>query len=138
MKYLTNINLSSDFFDNQVRFDKIYHLGTMISDDSIADDLREEVEYDLEQIASALEVKESILEELNEDFSAEAFSSMLYIEKKLGFLCKAASPAKTVLEGGTTTYCWSNYRTAYIYAETFEDVCSQAIDWANSLKSKPE
>ena len=138
MDFATNLKKANNFFNNNVRFEAIYHIGTMFSDDSINSSLEDAFNDDLEQIALSLGIDESILEEVVcEDSFPDQIFEFLCDRCKIGFLCKVATPKRTKLVTGSSTYDWAIYTTTYIYSESFEKICQLATEWAYSYITKP-
>ena len=134
MNIETNFKKSSDFYDNNVRFEAIYHLGTMFFDEFRNKDA---FDNDIEQIAFALGIEQSKLQNaVDADCFSEKISYILYHYKKMGFLCKVVTPKKTELEDGSFIYHWGYSRTVYIYSESFDEVVKTAVEWANSFINK--
>lgn len=114
----------SEFYDSSVRVEKVLHLGTMCMDDAWPDIAQETFEDDAD-IWTALGMAEPELE--SDD--PEGWSETIRDARKLGFLIQFATPVPDRFYEGGFSFSWGWYTTRWIYDESFESACEQAMKW---------
>jgi hypothetical protein len=115
------------FFDNSIRPDEIIHLGLQCIDEySWPDAATEAFEDDFDQVWDAIGLSPP---GDNED-EKWAIADHLLHNNKHGFLIKFATPVPiSFSENGYSTNGWGYYTTKWIYADSFDEACEEAMRW---------
>jgi hypothetical protein len=116
----------NEFFENNIQPEQILHLGTMCYDRERWTDAAEEAfQQDYEDVFEAIGISHP--EEYGDD--GELWQ-LLRRNNKRGFLVQFATPNIEFLPNDSFVFSWGYYQTKWIYAETYEQACVQAIEWA--------
>lgn len=118
-----------EFVEGSIQMEAIIHLGSMCHDaDRWSDIALEAFMEDSEAIWEALGIDapedEDDLEMITEKLTDEGID---------GFLVKVATPVPKDVRDGSWSLSWGSYTTEWLFAESYEECCKQAIDWRNAL-----
>jgi len=127
---MNNKEISSLFFENTIRAEKVINFATQCVGDSFSSDVSESINDDWESIWEQVGCYEP---EYRDD---EAISYHLFNNNKLGFLIKFATPVPKNFKENGYDFSWGYYATKWIYAETLEKACQAAVEWAEDYISK--
>ncbi|RTL37147.1 MAG: hypothetical protein EKK53_21495 [Burkholderiales bacterium] len=60
----------------------------------------------------------------------EAFAYEAAHHSRMGFLAQVATPVMRPVTKSASSYSWGNYYTRWLYADTVDDIVTQAEAWA--------
>ena len=121
--------IRQNFFDNSIRPEQIIHLGTQcIEEYSWPDCTRDAFFDDPKIIWEAIGVEPP--EEADEMWAVEEH---LRNHSKLGFLVEFATPIPSKFIGTSFSCSWGMYSTKWIYADSFEAACVEAVKWRDEF-----
>ncbi len=112
-------------FENNIRAEAIIHIPTMLAQDAWPDIAREAfMEDDPEQIW------ESIGLEPPYDLDDEGLIfEHLTDNSKFGYLVQFATPVPQDIKADSHRLSWGYYRMKWIYADSYEQACINALGW---------
>lgn len=127
-----NCIMSNQFADRNIRAEHIINIGTMCWDESSwASEVSDAFDQDFPEIF------EAIGKEAPDDESKEFLSTYFLDYGLTGFLVKFATPIPQNIQHGVGyTHSWGYYTTHWIYAETYAEACSKAIEWQEEYLEK--
>lgn len=118
-----DIRLIEQLYDANVRAEEIIHLGTQCLGDNAASVIDDALNQDWDGIWAAIGRGEPQGDEL--DFVAEHI-----VDKRIfGFLVQFATPVPKHITDDSYSFSWGWYHTRWIYADSFDDACQQALVW---------
>lgn len=121
-------SIRDQFFNKDIRPEKVIHLGTMCLGEDWPDISKEAFDYDRDEILNALGLPfAEDDDEIPEDFWE--FDQLLSSRGKLGWLVLFATPVPRNFSESGYSFSWGHYATQWIYGESFEDCCQQSIKW---------
>lgn len=123
-----------------LRMDAVVVLAGMLNDgDAMADPLRELLE---EEDDSTLQdcfpdMPASLLADRDDEaLFRDSFSWWATQEGKRGFAVKFARPVMTFRSvGGSASFSWGHYHTAWLYGDTLNEAVQRGLQWANELEA---
>lgn len=121
-------SIRNQFFDNDIRPEKVIHLGTMCLGEDWPDISEDAFDDDRDEILNALGLAsagddDDLPEELWE------LGQLLESRAKLGWLVLFATPVPRTFSENGYSFSWGHYATQWIYGESFEDCCVKAVKW---------
>lgn len=124
--------LKNQMIEENVRCEKIFHLGIMTAQESLPDDLREAFDSDWGQMDKALKLRNKV------DICADEWQKVeaLEVEQKNGFLIQFATPCPDFLDRDSYSFSWGFYTCKWFYGETMEEVTQKGIKWARGYINK--
>ncbi len=132
-----NRELAERCFYATVRVERIVHLATMASDDSIDSDLAEWLEDDCAELLT--EVLGHPLGEVVSQYGPgnsrrrEALLEALVDKPALGWIIEMATPTMTPNADNTSaSFSWGQYRMRAFYGESYEEALEKGFAWAQS------
>lgn len=112
-------------FENSIRAEVIIHITTMLAQDAWPEIAREVfMEDDPDQIWETIGLEPPC--ELDDE---GLIFEHLQDHRKFGYLVKFATPVPQDIEADHQRLSWGYYTMKWIYAESFDQACEQALDW---------
>lgn len=124
--------LKNQMIEDNVRCEKIFHLGIMTAQDRLPDDLKEAFDSDWAQIHKTLKLRYKVDIDADEWQMVEA----LEVDQKNGFLVQFATPCPRFFDSDSFSFSWGFYTCKWFYAETMEEVTQKGIKWARGYINK--
>ena len=126
---MNHLALSKQFFEANLRVEKIIHLAGALSFDCHTSDAEDAFNEDPELVFEALGLP--VPEDDGSDIDMDQICDLLLHEKKLGFLVWFCTPVPTRFhkEPEGMSYSWGYTQGTWIYAETIEDAFSAGFKW---------
>lgn len=124
MKRLDSAAIAEALSERVIRAEVITHLGAMACDDDALPDIlaREVMEDEWAHEALGLPYPDHRIEEWE-------FVEALREKRLFGWLVKFCTPVPLrINEHGGSTYSWGHYTGFWLYGESFEDLCKQAVE----------
>lgn len=117
---------------NNVRAEEIFHLGSMLhASDLIPDVLKEALELDVDKILEAIGIEHD-----DDESDLEDIPETIRESRKNGWLVRFSTPVPRffVAEGKVKhALSWAHYANSWFYGEDFEQLCQEAIKWADDF-----
>ncbi|WP_210498729.1 hypothetical protein [Vibrio crassostreae] len=118
----------TEMFDNNVRIDELYHLGTQVILDSVPDTVRDLILENWYDFWSVMGVKPD--EDMSDDEILEELAWDLRNRyRKTGFIAKVAYPAPRNFSDDYSSwdFSWGFYSTKLVYGESMQECCDKAL-----------
>lgn len=116
------MNFRNQFIKNNLRIEKVIHIGLMCINDHALPDVMTDAFDEDEEIWKIIGVDAP---EIYDD--KEEIFHILSSSGKLGFLVEFATPVRD---------SWGHYTSKWIYADSFDECCTQAMEWLNVYRNK--
>lgn len=122
--------------DATLRMDAVLLLAGMLNNgDAVAGPLSEMLADDLDESGMRRCFPGSppaLLDEMNDERGfCESFCEWAIDTGKLGFVVKFARPVMTWnLKADASSFSWGRYNTAWLYADTLDEVVARGLEWA--------
>lgn len=112
------------FLEESVRAEVIIHIGTMFIDGAVSSEVRDALEFDWENIFTAIGCDQP--EHEDEDFIVDYFRDEV---NKQGFLVRFSTPIPKNISRHGYSISWGSYMNKWIYADTYQEACNKALVW---------
>ncbi len=133
-----HLSLFEAFEESSLRTESLIHIATILSagpdclPGSFTEFLDELDDHTVKSISPTLPFIGEIERVLTSDSHEEAaafFFELALSHEKLGYLAKIATPIRNHSSNGVTSLSWGHYMTTWVYAETLEELASEAGRW---------
>ena len=133
--------LREQLADATLRMDAVLLLAGMLNNgDAVAEPLSELLADDLDE--SDMQrcfpgIPPALLDEMDDEREfRDSFCAWAIDSGKLGFVVKFARPVMTWnLQADAASYSWGRYNTAWLYADTLDEVMARGLEWADEREA---